>query len=89
MVGSSDFPSMDVKKLRKLLAGLGYKSAGGGKGSYEKLVSDHYPSLIFSGHTGKEIAGGLVKKILRKDVGLSIEEAKEVLRGKFRTNDHN
>ncbi|MDQ0923090.1 putative RNA binding protein YcfA (HicA-like mRNA interferase family) [Pseudarthrobacter sp. W1I19] len=87
-MGSSDYPSMDVKKLRRLLEKLGYSATGNGKGSHETLEHEKYPPLTFSGHTSKEISGGLVKKILRKDVGLSDEQAKEVLRGKFRPDDH-
>lgn len=88
-MGSSDYPSMDVKKFRRLLANLGYKNDGGGKGSHERLISDTYPPLIFSGHARREMAGGLVKKILLKDIGLSDKQAKEALRGKFRPDDHN
>lgn len=87
-VGSSDYPSMDVKKFRRLLIKMGYTPTGNGKGSHEILEHEKYPPLTFSGHASKEISGGLVKQILRKEVGLSDEQAKEVLRGKFRPNDH-
>ena len=79
---------MDAKKLRRLLETFGYQSTGNGKGSHERLECDGYPTLTFAAHAGKEIAGGLVKKILRKDIGLTEDEAKEVLRGKLRSNDN-
>lgn len=79
---------MDVKKLRRLLEALGYRSSGNGKGSHERLTHDTFPTLTFAGHAGKEIAGGLVKKILLRDVGLTDQQAKEALRGKFRSDDH-
>jgi len=87
-VGSSDYPSMDVKKFFRLLKKMGYKATGNGKGSHERLEHETYPPLTFSGHTSKEISGGLVKQTLRRDVGLTDEQAKEVLRGKFRPDDH-
>jgi predicted RNA binding protein YcfA (HicA-like mRNA interferase family) len=80
---------MDMKKLRRLLLAIGYVPSGGGKGSHERLVHEKYPPLTFSGHAAKEISGGLVKKYLLKDIGLSDEQAKEVLRGKYRSDDHN
>lgn len=89
ILGSSDYPSMDVKKLRRLLTTLGYVATGNGKGSHERLIHGTYPPLTFSGHSTKEISGGMVKKILLKDIGLTDEQAKEVLRGKFRSDDHN
>jgi predicted RNA binding protein YcfA (HicA-like mRNA interferase family) len=79
---------MDVKKLWRLLLAIGYVPTGNGKGSHERLIHGTYPPLTFSGHPGKEISGGMVKKTLRKDVGLTDEQAKEVLRGKFRSDDH-
>ena len=81
-MGSSDFPSMDSKKLRRLLARLGYVPSGNGKGSHERLVCPGRPTLTWGFHAGKEIAGGLVKQVLLKQVGLSKTEALEVLNGK-------
>ncbi|WP_087874114.1 type II toxin-antitoxin system HicA family toxin [Arthrobacter globiformis] len=81
-MGSSDFPSMDPKKLRRLIGRLGYTPSGNGKGSHERLECPGRPPLTWGFHAGKEIAGGLVKQILMKQIGLTKEEALEVLRGK-------
>lgn len=50
------------------------------KGSHRKLESAAgYPELLFSFHAGDELAPGLVRNILVKDVGLSKEEALKLL----------
>lgn len=79
-MGSSDFPSMDAKKLRRIVTRLGYVSSGNGKGSHEKLECPGRPPLIWAFHAGKEIAGGLVKQVLMKQAGLTKEQALEAVR---------
>jgi predicted RNA binding protein YcfA (HicA-like mRNA interferase family) len=49
------------------------------KGSHRHLRSDNYPPLTFAFHSGQTIPAGLVKKILTKDVGLTDEQAWELL----------
>jgi predicted RNA binding protein YcfA (HicA-like mRNA interferase family) len=75
----SRFPSMKGKALRRLLerAPLSYMGPSTGSGSsHTKLVSTSgYPDLLFSFHDNADIAPGLVRKILVKDVGLTEDEA--------------
>jgi predicted RNA binding protein YcfA (HicA-like mRNA interferase family) len=52
------------------------------KGSHRRLESTNgYPPLEHSWHDGDTIAPGLVRKVLVKDVGLSVEEALTLIRG--------
>lgn len=51
-------------------------------GSHRRLESSSgYPPLGFAWHDGVTIPRGLVRKVLVKDVGLSVEEALTLLRG--------
>lgn len=80
---------MDGKKLLRLLLRIGYTeslSGSKGKGSHKRLTHAKYPTLTFQVFSN-EVPAMLVKKILTKDVGLSLEQAKEVARGKF-SSDH-
>jgi len=75
------FPSMKARALRRVLGRrpLSY-SSDRSAGSHEALTSDAgYPPLTFAFHDGDTIAPGLVRKILVKDVGLSVEEARRLL----------
>lgn len=51
------------------------------RGSHRRLRSQSYPDLLFSFHDGVTVSPGLVRKILTKDVGLSVDEALGLLRG--------
>jgi len=46
-------------------------------------VSDRYPDLHLAFHDGQEIPPGLVRKILVRDVGLSVAEALSHLGGRL------
>lgn len=71
---------MKANKFRRVLRALGYaKVPGRGHGSHEILRADGRPQLTFAFHGNATIPGGLVRSILVKDVGLTMEEAKEVL----------
>lgn len=74
------FPSMRAQELLRLLEkNYGYY-VHTQRGSHKKLRSDDgYPQLTFAFHDGVEIAPGLVRKILTNEVGLSAEEAAEML----------
>jgi predicted RNA binding protein YcfA (HicA-like mRNA interferase family) len=49
-------------------------------GSHRRLESPNgYPALLFAFHDGDSLPPGLVKKILVDDVGLSPEEALDLL----------
>ncbi len=65
------YPSMKAGKLLALLEGkLGYRIIRQ-SGSHKTLRANERPDLTFAFHDGQEIAPGLVRKILEKDVGLS------------------
>lgn len=74
------FPSMRSAELLRLLEReLGY-FVHEQRGSHRKLRSTRgYPQLTFAFHEGVEIPPGLVRKILVRDVGLSAEDAAELL----------
>jgi predicted RNA binding protein YcfA (HicA-like mRNA interferase family) len=48
-------------------------------GSHRRLEADGRPTLTFAFHDGTTIAPGLVRKIFVNDVGLTDEEARELL----------
>lgn len=58
---------------------LGYKVARQ-SGSHRRLVSDGRPPLTFAFHDGDTVSPRLVRVILVQQVGLSVEEAREVLK---------
>lgn len=75
------FPSLKARAMLRLLQRepLAYTVVSN-TGSHRKLVSaGGYPPLIFAFHDGDTLPRGLVRKILTKDVGLSIEEALALL----------
>lgn len=75
------FPSLKARRLLRLLVReLGYSEALGRSGSHRILTAPGRPRLVFAFHDGDEIGGAMVRRILVKDVGLSIDEAKEVVR---------
>jgi predicted RNA binding protein YcfA (HicA-like mRNA interferase family) len=74
------FPSIKAKRLLALLERqpLGYEVARQ-SGSHRRLRSPSHPPLTFAFHDSATIPGGLVRKILIKDVGLDEEEARKLL----------
>jgi len=50
------------------------------KGSHRTLISDKYPMIRISYHDTFEISGFKIREILIKDIGLSEEFAKRVIR---------
>lgn len=76
----SSWPSMKAGKLRRVLRKLGYsKVPNRGHGSHEVLRAEGRPQLTFAFHNKDTIPGSLVRSILTRQAGLSIDEAKEVL----------
>ncbi len=69
---------MKASDLLALLKGIGYE-VDKQSGSHKKLKCDGRPTLTFSFHDGQEIAPGLVRKILLKDVQLKADEANRLL----------
>lgn len=71
---------MKARRFRKMLERqLGYKEVRRG-GSHVTLESEDHPTLTFAFHNGVEIGPAMVRQILVRDVGLTLEEAKEVYR---------
>jgi predicted RNA binding protein YcfA (HicA-like mRNA interferase family) len=48
-------------------------------GSHRHLESDDYPPLDFAWHDNQTLPGGLVRRILTKRVGLTEQEARQLL----------
>jgi predicted RNA binding protein YcfA (HicA-like mRNA interferase family) len=70
-------------KARRLLAvlerqPLGYRVVRR-VGSHRRMEAPRYPPLSFAFHDKATIPGGLVRKILTRDVGLADDEARELL----------
>ena len=80
------FPSLKARQLRRVLERkpfeYGAASSGSG-GSHNVLTSPNdYPTLLWSFHDNQTLAPGLVRKILVKDVGLSVDRALSVISGR-------
>lgn len=73
------FGAVKAAKMLRILDGLGYVTVRQ-KGSHRRLKAPGRPSLTFSHFGGDELPPGLVRTILVKEVGLTIEEALEVVR---------
>lgn len=75
-----EFPSLKARKLLAVLRRepLSY-TVTRQRGSHRTMESPRYPRLLFSFHDGADIAPGLVRKILVGDVGLTQDEALELL----------
>lgn len=78
------FPSLKASELFRALKRkpLNYRDVTVGGGSHRKYVSSAgYPDLLLAFHKGATIPRGLVRKILIKDVGLTEDQALEILKG--------
>ena len=75
------FPSLKAKKLYGILtrSPLSYGVAHRA-GSHRKLVSENgYPTIEFAFHENETISGGVIKRILCDQIGLTEEEAMTLL----------
>lgn len=74
------FPSMKAKRLLAVLERepLAYRTVRRA-GSHRRMESEGYPPLTFAFHDPATIPGGLVRKILVRDVGLAEDEARKLL----------
>lgn len=74
------YPSMKARKLLAILTRqpLDYRIVRT-QGSHRTLVSEEYPRLLFAFHDHRTIPPGLVRKILEKDVGLTPQQAADIL----------
>jgi predicted RNA binding protein YcfA (HicA-like mRNA interferase family) len=78
---SVDYPSMKAADLYRILRSLGYETDRV-NGSHKRMKAGKHPPLTFAFHDGQTIPPGLVKKILTKDIGLSEEEIRNILKQK-------
>lgn len=74
------FPSVRAKRLLLILERepLGYRVARR-SGSHKRMLAPNRPPLTFAFHDRATMPGGLVRKILVRDVGLDEDEARELL----------
>lgn len=78
---ASPFPSMKDKRLLRLLRReFGYEVERQQGTSHRRLVAPDWPALSFAFHHGVEVPSVAVREILVSQVGLSVEEALEVVR---------
>lgn len=77
----SEFPSMKAARLLRILMNepLNYRLLRV-NGSHRILVSDNHPQLTYWPHESKEITPKIVKDYLVRRVGLSVEEALELVK---------
>lgn len=81
MPNAPGFAAMKARRMRSLLEReLGYTAKPGTGGSHRKLEAEGRPTLIFAFHDGAEVGPALVRSILVKQVGLTLEEAKQVVK---------
>ena len=74
-----NYPSMKSSDLLHILAHLGYIEDRR-VGSHRRLKANGRPDLTFAFHDGQTVPPGLVRKIVAKDVGLSEDEIREILK---------
>ena len=75
------FPAMTWPQFKRVLERrpLAYRVTKQ-SGSHRKMESDNYPTLWLAFHDRAELAPGLIRKIMVKDIGLSEDEALQLLR---------
>ncbi|MEE6273542.1 type II toxin-antitoxin system HicA family toxin [Georgenia sp. MJ206] len=76
----AQFPSMKAGELMRVLqrAPLGYEVVRQ-KGSHRVMAAPDMPQILFSAHDGATLPPGLVRKMLTGDVGLSEDEALDLI----------
>jgi predicted RNA binding protein YcfA (HicA-like mRNA interferase family) len=74
------FPSLKAQRLLSILTGkpLGYRVVRQ-SGSHRRLEAEGRPALTFAFHDRASIPGGMVRKILIVQVGLSEDEARRLV----------
>ncbi|GAA3510515.1 MULTISPECIES: type II toxin-antitoxin system HicA family toxin [Streptosporangium] len=76
----SPFPSLKARQMLRILLGLGYEEVDR-EGSHRKLVCEGRPRLTFAFHDRDELAPGVVRDILVKQVGMGKDDALKVVQG--------
>lgn len=80
-MGGNGFPSMPSSELKRLLCvKLGYRELGdSGKGSHCWLVSETHPRIRWAFHR-REVSSIEVRRLLVNQVGLTLEEARRLVK---------
>jgi predicted RNA binding protein YcfA (HicA-like mRNA interferase family) len=75
-----DFPSLKAQQLLRVLTRkpLRYRVVAQ-SGSHRKLRSEQYPDINFAWHDRATVPSGAVRKLLVDRIGLSEEEAHDIL----------
>ena len=73
--GVGHYRAMRWPELDRILRRLGYETVRQ-SGSHRTLKCEGRPTLHLGFHDSQELSGGLVRKILVNDVGLSDDEAR-------------
>jgi hypothetical protein len=76
---SGEFPSLKARQLLCILGHLGYRVSRHGGSSHRWLAAEGRPTLQFAYHDRVSISPARVRKILVKEVGLTVEEALKVI----------
>jgi predicted RNA binding protein YcfA (HicA-like mRNA interferase family) len=74
------FPAMKARVLLRILerGPLSYRVVRQ-TGSHRRMRSPCHPPLTYAFHASDTVPGGVVRKILVRDIGLSEAEARELL----------
>ncbi|SNQ50699.1 conserved hypothetical protein [Frankia canadensis] len=78
---TGEFPSLKARQLLRVLGRLGYRVTRQDGSSHRWLEADGRPRLRLAFHDRVTVGPGLVRQILVKQVGLTVEEALEVIHG--------
>ncbi|WP_018505042.1 type II toxin-antitoxin system HicA family toxin [Parafrankia discariae] len=79
-VVTGEFPSLKARQLLRVLGRLGYRVTRQDGSSHRWLEADGRPRLRLAFHDRVTVGPGLVRQILVKQVGLTVE-ALEVIHG--------
>jgi predicted RNA binding protein YcfA (HicA-like mRNA interferase family) len=77
---SNPFPSLKARAMLALLQGRLSYEIERQSGSHRRLVAEGRPKLTFAFHDSESLSPGEVRDILMKQVGLSYDDALEVVR---------
>jgi predicted RNA binding protein YcfA (HicA-like mRNA interferase family) len=73
------FPSLKAKAMLAVLRDLGYEVSRQ-SGSHRRLTAEGRPPLTFAFHDGESLPPGVVRDILVKQIGLTIDDAMKAVR---------
>jgi predicted RNA binding protein YcfA (HicA-like mRNA interferase family) len=76
---SGEFPSLKARQLLRILGRLGYRVSRQGGSSHRWLAAEGRPVLRFAYHDRETIRPCIVRLILVKEAGLTVEEVLKVV----------